>query len=238
MKKVFSILVIIISLCISKHYLRPNDSTNHHSPNTHSQHINGIDVSHHNGIIKWDKVAKDNIHFVYIKATEGATYTDLRFKNNIIGAKNAGLLVGVYHYFRMTSGAIQQFKHFKNTINKYDIDLIPMIDVETSDNKPIKELQDSLDVFISLIENEYHTKPMIYGTQRSYNTYCATKYNDLHLYIGRYGPNPPNIIGEGSYTIWQYSEKGNVNGIPKLVDLCKFSPKYSINDILLKTNSK
>ena len=43
----------------------------------------GIDVSHHQGRILWDEVAKENIDFVYIKATEGATYVDPCFHYNI-----------------------------------------------------------------------------------------------------------------------------------------------------------
>lgn len=93
----------------------------------------GIDVSHHQGDINWNKVAKEPIGFVYIKATEGETYVDSKFKKNIVGAKKVGLPVGVYHYFRMTSGAHKQFKNFYNTVKKYKIDLIPMVDVETSE---------------------------------------------------------------------------------------------------------
>ena len=193
----------------------------------------GIDVSHHQGDINWNKVAKEPIGFVYIKATEGETYVDSKFKKNIVGAKKVGLPVGIYHYFRMTSGAHKQFKNFYNTVKKYKIDLIPMVDVETSDDKSTKVLQDSLDVFISLVKAKFGVSPMIYGTQRSYNTYCAPKYNNYHLYIGRYGKNEPQIIGKGTYTIWQYTEKAKVNGIPKLVDMCRFNKKYGLKDILL-----
>lgn len=193
----------------------------------------GIDVSHHQGDINWNKVAKEPIGFVYIKATEGETYVDSKFKKNIVGAKKVGLPVGVYHYFRMTSGAHKQFKNFYNTVKKYKINLIPMVDVETSDDKSTKVLQDSLDVFISLVKAKFGVSPMIYGTQRSYNTYCAPKYNNYHIYIGRYGKNEPQIIGKGTYTIWQYTEKANVNGVPKLVDMCRFNKKYGLKDILL-----
>lgn len=193
----------------------------------------GIDVSHHQGDIDWGKLPKSQILFVYMKATEGKTYTDPTFHKNMRGAQKAGFKVGAYHFFRMTSGACEQFKHFQSQVGKYKMDLIPMIDVETNDGKPVRQLQDSLDVFISLVEKEYGVKPMIYGTQRSYNTYCAPKYNNLHLYIGRYGPNSPQINGNGSYTIWQYSEKGKITGIPKLVDLAQFRKGYSIADIEL-----
>ena len=191
----------------------------------------GIDVSHHQGKIIWDEVSKENIDFVYIKATEGATYIDPCFHYNMKGASEAGLLVGAYHYFRMTSGATDQFKNFRNALKGYSVSLVPMIDVETSDGKSVKELQDSLDVFIKLLKEEYGCAPMIYGTQRSYNTYCAPRYNKYHLYIGRYGPNEPIIKGTGTYTIWQYTEEATVRGIAKPVDMCKFNLKYSLRDI-------
>ena len=195
----------------------------------------GIDVARYQGDIDWQTVSKEKILFVYIKATEGKTYTDPKFHQNIKGAQKAGLKVGAYHFFRMTSGAREQFNHFYSQVGKYKLDLIPMIDVEVppKEVKSIPLVQDSLDVFIKLVTQKYGKKPMIYGTQRSYNTYCAPKYNNLHLYIGRYNTKGPEIKGEGSYTIWQYSENGKINGIPKAVDLARFRKGYGVKDIKL-----
>lgn len=196
----------------------------------------GIDVARYQEDIDWQTVSKEKILFVYIKATEGKTYTDPKFHQNIKGAQKAGLKVGAYHFFRMTSGAREQFNHFYSQVSEYKLDLIPMIDVEVphKEVKSIKLVQDSLDVFIKLVTQKYGKKPMIYGTQRSYNTYCAKpKYNNLHLYIGRYGPNAPEIEGDGTYTIWQYSEHGKINGIPKAVDLARFRKGYGVKDIKL-----
>lgn len=219
----------LIGICLSC----INNSNNNCQAPSGYQEI-GIDVSHHQGIINWEKVGKaDSIKFVYIKATEGKTYFDPQFKRNMIGAKKNGFLVGAYHFFRMTSSAHEQFVNFKNVTNGYEMDLIPMIDIEVCDGKETRELQDSLDVLIGLLKAEYGALPMIYGTQRSYNTYCAPKYNNHHLYIGRYGKNKPQINGKGTYTIWQYTESAIVNGIPKPVDMCRFNPKYSIKDIIL-----
>ena len=196
-----------------------------------AQEVRGIDVSHHQKQINWNLVSKDNISFVYVKATEGKTYKDPRFDENIKGALKVGLPVGAYHYFRMTSGAREQFYNFRKALKNYTCQLIPMVDVETSDGRSVRELRDSLDVFISLIKAEYGCAPMIYGTQRSYNTYCAPRYNGYHLYIGRYGANEPVIKGKGTYSIWQYTESGKVKGIHASVDICKFNPKYTLSNI-------
>jgi lysozyme len=63
----------------------------------------GIDVSHHQGVIDWERVANDGISFAYMKATEGNEFVDERFADNWRGAANAGLDRGAYHYFPLCS---------------------------------------------------------------------------------------------------------------------------------------
>lgn len=200
--------------------------------------FNGIDVSHHQGNINWKKVKKNaNIEFVYIKATEGVTYTDPNFSKNLKGASKNGFNVGAYHFFRTTSSAHAQFNHFKSVVPKSAINLIPMVDVEIDVKKSKwshKQVTDSLQVFMNLCKKYYGKDPMIYGTQRSYNTWCAPHFNHYHLYIGRYGKAAPIIKGKGTYTIWQYSETGHIDGIKKPVDLCKFGKGHTLSELLLK----
>ena len=75
---------------------------------------------------------------------------------------------------------------------------------------------------------------MIYATNKSYNQICGGLYGAYHLYIGRYGKNPPSLKGKGQYTIWQYTESARIDGIPKPVDKAVFNKEYTINDILLR----
>ena len=198
-----------------------------------AQSFDGIDVSHHQGKINWSKVQKScpNLKFVYVKATEGKTYVDPRYQENVKGARKAGFKVGVYHFFRMTSGAREQFANFNAAIAKVGIDLIPMVDVETSDKHSIREVKDSLRVFVNLVKEMYGVDPMIYGTNRSYNELCAPDFNHLLMYIGRYGENRPVVKGPSHYYIWQYSEKGSIDGIPKPVDLCRFHKDADVSKI-------
>ena len=194
--------------------------------------VKGIDVSHHQGDIDWKMVmkAQPQLAFVYVKCTEGKSYVDPKFKVNAEGASAVGYKVGAYHYFRMTSSAHDQFENFKKQMDAVHIDLIPMVDVERDDGKPRKELQDSLQVLLDLLEKAYGKRPMIYGTNRSYNEFCAPEFNYYPLYIGRYGRNKPVVTGPSHYTIWQYTEDARIPGIPKPVDMCRMhsmiSPKY------------
>lgn len=209
--------------------------TGSHKPNHTTITVQGIDVSHHQGRIDWEEVKKNipDLEFVYVKSTEGMTLIDPAFIVNAKGASAQGFKVGAYHYFRMTSSPTTQFRSFKKQMDKVRIDLIPMVDVEVSDGKPREEVQDSLRVFLKLLEKEYGKKPMIYGTNRSYNELCAPEFNDYLMYIARYGDNKPVVIGPSHYTIWQFTDKGKVQGIPKPVDLCRFHDNCSIEAVSL-----
>ena len=191
----------------------------------------GIDVSHYNGIINWKQVP--DVEFVYIKATEGATYVDPMCQRNIKGARARKFRVGAYHYFRTTSSVQKQFENYKKHVKKNDIDLIPMVDVEECRKWSTVQFQDSLMRFIQLVKSYYGKAPMIYSVNTFYNRYCAPRFNNYHLMIGRYGNEGPIIKGKGAYTIWQKSQTGNLPGIPKNVDVDDFHPLYSVNDILL-----
>ena len=193
----------------------------------------GIDVSHHNGNINWGQVP--DVEFVYIKATEGATYVDPMFQQNIKGAKAKKLRVGAYHYFRTTSSVQKQFENYKQHVKKSDIDLIPMVDVEECKKWPTTQFQDSLMRFIQLVKSHYGKAPMIYSVNTFYNKYCAPRFNNYHLIIGRYGNEKPFIKGKGTYTIWQKSQTGKLSGIPKEVDIDVFRKEVLIANILLNS---
>ena len=199
------------------------------APVVNNKNYHGIDVSRHQGVIDWSKVAQDKkIQFVYIKASEGTTYTDPQYARNIKGAKKNGFLVGSYHFLRNSSPVTSQFQHFTTVVDKKLQDLVPMVDVEEKISK------DSIAKFCKLIKQHYGKSPMIYGTMRSYNCYCAPDFNDYYLMIGRYGNRPPVINGKGHYNIWQFSENGIVKGIPKPVDLDRFHPDFDLSKIKLK----
>lgn len=197
----------------------------------------GIDVSHHNGLINWKKVAKGSKPlFVYVKATEGAGYVDKDYTRNITEARKEGLKVGSYHFFRMTSGAHAQFRNFINTVGDKKQDLIPMVDIETTDGRSRRAVLDSLKVFLNLLERHYGVRPLIYSHNSHYNDICAPELNKYPLYIARYHYKEPAIKGKGTYTIWQYSETGRIDGIPERVDLARFHSGSSVKNILLGKN--
>ena len=188
----------------------------------------GIDVSNHQGKIDWGKVAQDkNISFVYIKATEGATHKDRRYKENVEGARENGILVGSYHYLKGNRPIHRQFDNFKSVVDRDRQDLIPMVDVEETIDR------DSLLLFCSLVKEHYGKLPLIYSIIRVYNSLCSAEFDDFYLMIARYGPKPPVIKGKNHYSIWQFSEDGKIDGISKPVDLDRLHPDFSLSSLML-----
>ena len=58
----------------------------------------GIDVSHWQGFIDWDRVAASGVDFAIVKATEGADVVDAWYLRNRNRARRAGILVTAYHF--------------------------------------------------------------------------------------------------------------------------------------------
>ena len=198
------------------------------------QVVDGIDVSDHQKMIDWDATARDKrVKFVYIKATEGATYRSPHYAHNITQARRYGLLVGSYHYLTSSSSIVDQFNNF-STYALVDVqDLMPMLDVEVRGSWSRSQLIDSVNKFCDLVEDHYGVQPMIYSTMGFYNKNLTPYFNKHKLYIGRYSNSEPEINWEGEYTIWQYSENGIIPGIDAYVDLCRFRKDGWLEEILL-----
>lgn len=60
--------------------------------------MKGVDVSENNGYVNWSDVAAAGFEFAIIRLGYGNRHLDSKFYDNINGAINAGLKVGVYYY--------------------------------------------------------------------------------------------------------------------------------------------
>ena len=91
-----------------------------------------VDLSHYQGNVFWETVGDNSkMAYVYLKATEGGTNVDSKYKQNIDLAHRYGLKVGSYHFYRARIPQQTQLKNFMAQCRPGDQDLLPMIDVET-----------------------------------------------------------------------------------------------------------
>jgi lysozyme len=187
-----------------------------------SSWFQGIDVSHYQGRIDWKRVARSgDVRFVYIKATQGATIVDDRYKYNNTHARRHGILCGAYLYFSSSSSVQAQFDAFKRVAKKSQQDLRPVIDVEREAMRhwSQKEVRRNLKKIIQLMTDYYGKSPVIYSQYKYYNECLAPTFNRYYLFLAKYSKGCPRIRGKGKVNIWQFTERGMINGIPTRVDL-------------------
>ena len=195
-------------------------------------HIHGIDISHYQGQVFWEVIGENSkMAYVYIKASEGGDRIDPRYERNIQLAHQYGLKVGSYHFFRPKTNLTKQLENFMTQCRPGDQDLIPMIDVETKSGLSTPEFRDSLTKFITLVEEAYKQKPLIYTFTNFYNAHMQGAIDGYPLMIAQYNAIEPERKDGRDITMWQYTGKGRINGINGFVDKSRFLKNHGLREI-------
>lgn len=193
----------------------------------------GIDVSHYQGTINWQLVSIDqNVRYVYIKCTESSGLVDSHFIHNIRQARQFGLPVGVYHFFRPSASPAMQFTNFSQNIEGIPMDLIPIIDVETRGRGSLPLFQKKLKEFLHMVERLCGVRPIIYTGVNFYNKYLAGQFLNYSFMIARYGDDVPSLCDNVDIIMWQFTDQGQISGIHSKVDRSCFIGKHGMQDIL------
>ena len=198
-------------------------------------HVHGIDLSHYQGEVFWETVGENTkMAYVYLKATEGGDRIDEMYERNINLAHRYGLKVGSYHFYRPKTEQIKQLENFKTQCLTGEQDLIPMIDIETKQGLNTEEFCDSLMKFLTLVEEAYKQKPLLYTGTNFYNKYLQGKVNDYQLMIAQYTEREPVLADERDFTLWQYTGKGRIVGVSGYIDKSRFMGKHGLKEIRFK----
>ena len=198
----------------------------------------GIDISHNNGgRIVWDSLyvmtdarrrtvrdpyaAKDikPVSFIFIKATEGASFKDPDFKDNWTAAGRAMLKRGAYHFFRSSKDGEIQAKHFIKTVGDLRIkDLPPVLDIETVHIGCTRELLNRRALqWLETVEKHYGKKPVVYASSSFIKDHLSTDITDNYpVWVAHYGKDNPAY---DDWTWWQFTDRAVVKGVPGTVDL-------------------
>lgn len=193
----------------------------------------GFDISEYQGVINWNRIP-DKYSFVMIRAGYGVTPSqiDAKFNDNMRGALDRGLHVGVYWflYALTVDDAIKNARALLEVIEPYKgkIDYPLVLDVEgdtirymSGQGKEASKrlITDMVDAFCTEIEQAGYYA-MVYSDNSFINTYF---YSDI---LNRYDLwfaywvnifNPDYCIRPCG--MWQYTNAGNVDGISGRVDM-------------------
>ena len=189
--------------------------------------IRGIDISHHQGLINWDKlrwakIGEEPIAFVFMKATEGVSLVDHRFAFNFHQAKEVGLIRGAYHFFVPGVPAQAQAEHYLRQAQLEHGDLPPVLDIETIGKLSPEELRREALVWLRAVEQHYKVVPILYTNYKFKRNYLNTKDFDKYPYwIAHYYVK--TLHYDGPWKFWQHTDKGDLPGVRGDVDLNVFN---------------
>lgn len=199
--------------------------------------VQGVDVSHHQGIIDWSTVAGAGTLFAFAKATEGDSFVDSQFVANWAGMKSAGIMRGAYHFFHPAKPAKAQADKFLEVVNALEPgDLPPALDIEETPghnewNDLLKDDRVNVAVdWLNQIGQALGVRPFLYTRRGFVKKYLGDPgpLASFPLWIAHYtnSSQPTVPAGWDQWTLWQYSESGTVEGIAGSVDLDDFNGSF------------
>lgn len=193
----------------------------------------GVDVSHHQGVIDWQKVRSVGCQFAFIKATEGATFKDRLFKRNREEANKNGIITGAYHFFRTGANLDSQMDNFAKTLGEvHNGELSPVIDVEIPNQWAHLEVSSRNELIFDFIEGirsrlGRNIQPFIYLSPSFADDVLANDYRLQYspLWLAHYTSDdkPRTPRPWSKWMFWQWTERGRVAGVDSYVDLNRFN---------------
>ena len=183
--------------------------------------MEGIDLSKHNVVTNWDKVAK-HTDFVLLRAggNYGGFYKDSKFEQYYEACKARKIPVGAYYdagkELWCASGK-EYAQHFLKLIKGKFFEMPVYIDIEVTPASMKKANTGAAIAFCEEMEKHRYFVG-IYGSDIStfYSQLDLKLLEDYTLWVARYGRSPSYVT---DYAIWQYSSHGKVDGIKGNVDL-------------------
>ena len=194
----------------------------------------GVDVSVHQGEIDWQQVAGAGIDFAMIRigyrgyGSEGKMMGDTHFLDNIQGALDAGLDVGIYYFSQAVTveEARQEAAYVVEQLAPYrrEITYPVVFDWERQNYTgsrtqtiPDTDLLCAMaNAFCEDIEAAGYDAMIYFYQNLAYNNLDLSQLTDYPFWLAQYTDYPSFYY---DFDMWQYTSSGRVPGISGNVDL-------------------
>ena len=200
--------------------------------------VDGVDISHwQSKTLDFAAAKKSGVKFVYHKATEGTSYQDPNYSKRRQETADAGIPFGAYHFARPKLwDAKKQADHFLNTSKPVPGDLIPALDIETTEGLSIAQLERWAKRFSDRVKKKTGYYPVVYtpfvfSRAKVPGVRWVPRYNNTNT--------PPT---QKDVDIWQFSngQYGKPNSVAGLgnVDINTFMGDTSLVDIQMSKTTR
>lgn len=190
----------------------------------------GIDVSKHQGEIDWSKVAADGVKFAFIRVGNrgygsGAVVEDAQFEANIKGAISNGIQVGVYFFSQAITEeeAREEAAFVLEKIAPYKVQCPVVLDVEKVSDSEARMNKISSEqrtantlVFLETVKEAGYDVMLYHNMEMGLLMLDLEKFEEYSKWFAYYNKE---IYYPYAFDVWQYSDKGRINGISGDVDL-------------------
>ena len=189
----------------------------------------GIDVSEHQGKIDWKKVKDDGVEFAFVRVLyrgwgSGKLVEDNTGEDNIRGAIANGINVGAYVFSQAVTQeeAVEEARRAIDIVSPYAQGIPIVIDVEyvASDDARMdvltpEERTDVILAFCDEVSSQGYIPMLYYNTEMGGLGVENERLEGITKWYAWYSEVPYYPY---KYDIWQYSDKGSVDGIKGNVD--------------------
>lgn len=186
----------------------------------------GIDVSYHQGTIDWEKVKNSGqVDFAIIRCGIGMDQTnqdDTHWENNTSECERLGIPYGtfLYSYADTVEKARSEAQHVIRLVQGKNLTYPIYYDMEDNsvmnkiDSKTAGEIAQT---FLNTLEANGYKNVAVYSSKSLFETkLTADIFNRYPRWVAHYN----DTCGyQGSYHMWQYTNKGQIDGITGNVDL-------------------
>ncbi|MEY8413888.1 GH25 family lysozyme [Lachnospiraceae bacterium 62-26] len=180
----------------------------------------GIDVSHHQGEINWEKVKASGIEFALIRCGYGSDFTsqdDRYWLRNVSECERLGIPYGVYlySYAKNTQEALSEARHVLRLIKGHKLSYPVYFDME-DDSTIGSDFGAIAEVFCSTIQNAGYAVGVYANLDWWTNRLTDSRFSNWYRWVAQYNTSCGYT---GDYAIWQYTSSGSVSGISGKVDM-------------------
>ncbi len=167
----------------------------------------GIDVSHWQGTMNWATAKSAGVTFAFIKASQGAAYTDPQYATNITGAGAQSISRGSTHFYVAGVDPTAQANYFFSVAASAH-ELGWAVDIEEIDDAtPNNDTPANYKTFLDRMEVLTGQKITIYTRASYWNLYVGSQVwsTNYPLWIASWADTITLPTGWTAATYWQYT---------------------------------
>ncbi len=194
--------------------------------------LRGIDVSEHQHSVDWAQVAASGVDFAFVRLgrrgyTEGGLFEDPYYRENISGALENGLDVGVYFFSQAVTvvEAIEEAQFVIDRLKGYSITMPVVFDWEKIHDTPdarsndlsMETRTDCAVAFCQTIRNAGYVPCVYFNRTLGYYGYDLSRLTDYQFWFSLPEMGYPSFYYAVDY--WQYSFTEPVPGVEGVADM-------------------